>query len=338
MRLWRKLAIANLAVLALVAGACSDSDDEGDATAVEAGEDASATDAGAGTEDFPDKLIFAAVPAEENEILAEAYGPFIKKVSETLGIPIEVIAANDYAGVIEAQIAGRVDMAQYGPFSYVIATNNGAKIDPIGVQIEGPGEPVSYQSYGITRGDSPIKSLADFRGKKVCFVDPSSTSGFLYPSAGLLKEGIDPETGVTPIFAGGHDASALAVAKGDCEAGFAFDKMVDEVLIDKGEIKAGDLKVVWKSEPIANSPLAIRRDLPEALKTKIAEALLSVNAKQLADEGRCEKLEVKTLGDGTKACTFTGDGVYGYVAVTDSTYDGVRAVCEQTKSEKCNKA
>lgn len=62
-------------------------------------------------------------------------------------------------------------------------------------------------------------------GKKVCFVDPSSTSGFLYPTAGLIEEGViasgseaDISAAVTPIYAGGRDASALAVKSGDCDA------------------------------------------------------------------------------------------------------------------------
>ena len=51
-------------------------------------------------------------------------------------------------------------------------------------------------------------------GKKVCFVDPSSTSGYLFPSYNLLKAGVDPKTDVTPVFAGKHDVSVQKVAAG----------------------------------------------------------------------------------------------------------------------------
>jgi hypothetical protein len=60
--------------------------------------------------------------------------------------------------------------------------------------------------------DSPITDLAGCAGRTVCFVDPNSTSGYLYPTAGLIEAGVDPVNGLTRTFAGGHDASALAVA------------------------------------------------------------------------------------------------------------------------------
>lgn len=44
---------------------------------------------------------------------------------------------------------------------------------------------------------------------------------------------------MTPIYAGGHDASALSIANGDCDAGFAFDTMVDQTMIEKGSCSQG---------------------------------------------------------------------------------------------------
>ena len=106
-------------------------------------------------------------------------------------------------------------------------------IAPIGAIVDAPDDEPGYQSYGITQADNDeINGIEDFAGKNVCFVDPGSTSGFLYPSAGLLDAGIDPETDVTPVFAGGHDASVISVKNGDCDAGFAYDTMVTQQLID----------------------------------------------------------------------------------------------------------
>lgn len=140
-----------------------------------------------------------------------------------------------------------------------------------------------YQSYGLARADEAnINGLKDFAGKKVCFVDPSSTSGFLYPTAGLIEAGViksgsegDLSAAMSPIYAGGHDSSALAIANGDCDAGFAFDTMVDKTMIAKGDLEPGQLKTVWKSETIAGSVFAANDSLgSEAigkLKTLFAE-------------------------------------------------------------------
>lgn len=315
-----------LAVLSLVAAACGGGGEATDASGTDT-ESAAVTDAGASGE-WPDSLVFAAVPAEQNERLQESYKTTIDILESELGLDIEFFQAADYAGVIEAMIAGRVDLAQFGPFSYVIAKGNGANIEAIASMVSEPGAEPGYQSYAITQADNAeIDGLEDFTGKKVCFVDPSSTSGYLYPSAGLLEEGIDPEKDVQGVFAGGHDASAISVANGDCEAGFAFDTMVDKELIESGDLQEGDLKVVWKSEVIAGSPVAINLDLPEDLRQEIAELFVeNVNTDWAVENGYCESAE---------NCSFSDEGNYGYAAVDDSFFDGVRKVCEVTKSAQC---
>lgn len=278
--------------------------------------------------DWPDSLVIGAVPSEESTALQESYSKLIEVLGQDLGIDIEFFQATDYAGIIEGQVAGRVDLAQYGPFSYVIARNAGANIEPVGALVDAPGEEPGYQSYGITRADNDeINSLADFAGRSVCFVDPSSTSGFLYPSAGLLDEGIDPESGVTPVFAGGHDASAISVVNGDCDAGFAFDAMVDNILIESGDIAEGDLKVVWMSDVIPGSPMAVSLDLPQSLIDEIDRIVLEeANTDRLIERGIC---------DDVATCGLTDENSWGWVAVDDSLYDSVRAVCDETQAASC---
>jgi phosphonate transport system substrate-binding protein len=287
---------------------------------------AAACGGGAGSEE-PESLVFAAVPSEEASRLEESYRVTLEILEAELGVDIEFFQAADYAGVIEGQIAGTVDIAQYGPFSYVIATNNGAAIEPAGAMTGAPDEEPGYQSYGIAPADSEINSLEDFRGKTVCFVDPSSTSGFLYPSAGLLELGISPETDVTPVFAGGHDASGISVANGDCDAGFAFDSMVDIVLIENGDVAPGELKVVWKSEVIAGSPVAVSTELPDDLRSLIKSTFIDkVNVDWAVANGYCPSAD---------ECSLSDEEIWGYKAVDNSFYDGVRKVCEVTEAPAC---
>jgi ABC-type phosphate/phosphonate transport system substrate-binding protein len=55
----------------------------------------------------------------------------------------------------------------------------------------------------VVPAESPIHDLASFRGHKVCFVDLNSTSGFLYPRAGLVTAGLNPDKDITPVMTGG---------------------------------------------------------------------------------------------------------------------------------------
>lgn len=327
-RRWTAMAIG-VAAISMVA-ACGSDDSSADETSAPTTAASTATPESTMADpraDWPEKIVMGAVPSEESTALVESYSKLIQVLEEDLGLEVEFFQATDYAGIIEAQISGKVDLAQYGPFSYVIAKFNGADILPVGALVDAPDEKPGYQSYGIVKAGSDITDLEGFRGRKVCFVDPGSTSGYLYPSAGLLELGIDPEADVTPVFAGGHDASVISVNNGDCEAGFAFDAMVDSVLIEAGDIAEGDITTVWKSEVIAGSPLAMQNSLPESLKEEITRLVLEVaNRDQLLADGRCTSVD---------ECGLTDENAWGWVAVGDSFYDGVRAVCTATKSAKC---
>ena len=292
------------------------------AAAAPATTEAPATDAGADRSDWPEKLVLAAVPAEQDAQLQESYSVTVEILEDELGIPVEFFQAADYAGVIEALIADRVDLAQFGPFAYVIAIANGADAAPVGVMVGEKDEEPGYQSYLVARSDNDdVNGLGDILGKRVCFVDPGSTSGFLVPTDGLLDAGIDPNDELTGIFAGGHDASVISVANGDCDAGFAFDSMVTELLPERGEIEEGEIKIVWESEIIAGSPMAMRNGLPESLKAEIANIFAErINVDWAAENGYCETND-------PILCSFSDEAIWGYVYRDDSFYEGIRTLC-----------
>jgi len=88
---------------------------------------------------WPTKLSFGAVPAENASSLEADFATTKAILEAELGLDeIDFFQATDYAGVIEGMIANRIDIAQFGGFSYVIATSNGADISVAGVMADGP--------------------------------------------------------------------------------------------------------------------------------------------------------------------------------------------------------
>jgi len=326
---------APLLAVAMLGAACSSSDQSSTTTAATPTTAPGATTADtAGDEagvpaDWPSKIVLAAVPAEQDAQLQDSYRVTREILQDQLGIEVDFFQAADYAGVIEALIAGRVDLAQFGPFAYVIATANGANAQPVGIMVKDPAEEPGYQAYLVTTGDNTdINSLEDLVGRRVCFVDPGSTSGYLVPLAGLLDIGIDPESDMDSIFAGGHDASVISVVNGDCDAGFAFDSMVDDLLPERGEIEDGDIRIVWKSEVIAGSPMAMSLALPASLQAAIEEIFLTkINVDWAAANGYCETPD-------PVECSFSDEAIWGYVARGDEFYDGIRFLCRQLGADK----
>ncbi|GAB3701954.1 phosphate/phosphite/phosphonate ABC transporter substrate-binding protein [Mariniluteicoccus flavus] len=312
----RALGLTSALILVLAASACGQS-------ASQAGGAAS------GPAGSKDTIVLAAVPSEQSQSLQGQYENVIKLIEKETGKKVTFQNATDYAAVIEGQRAGKIDLAGYGPFSYKIARDGGVPVEPVGSPVKTKDTPPGYYSMGWVPAGSPVTSIEGFRGKKTCFVDKASTSGYLYPSAGLLAAGINPEKDVTPVMAGGHDASLLAIKSGQCEVGFAYDTMIDQ-LVAKGQLKADDVKQVWKSEQIAGSPLAMNtKTLDAATQAKIKDAITKkANVPALIAAGICT----------AEKCDMPDKVKYGYVAIDDSAYNGIRKVCEVTKSQACNKA
>ncbi|NBY44815.1 MAG: phosphate/phosphite/phosphonate ABC transporter substrate-binding protein [Acidimicrobiia bacterium] len=275
---------------------------------------------------WPEELVLGVVPSENAASQLVRMKNFITVLSQDTGLPVKFYSVTDYAGIIEAQVARRIDVAWYGPFSYVLAKARGAKIEPFAAPIPSATGKPGYYSYGITKStNSNVTKLGDFKDKNVCFVDAASTSGYLYPLAGLLSLGIQTSD-YKSVFAGGHDKSVLAVKSGQCDVGFAYDDMVDVNLVEKGLIQKGEIKVVWKSNVIAGSPMAVRVDLPKSLQDVIKKSILEMNVPSFVSKGLCAT---------EKGCYILEDSSWGFVKVDDAYYDGIRQVCESTRSSKC---
>ena len=133
---------------------------------------------------WPSEITFGAVPAEDAGELATLYETTMSILTDEIdGLEkINFFEASEYAGLVEGLIAGRVDAAQFGGFSYVLATQTGAELDVAGVLVDDPNAVPGYRSYLVTQPGSDINGIDDLRGKKVCFVDPGSCLLYTSPS------------------------------------------------------------------------------------------------------------------------------------------------------------
>lgn len=294
------------------------------------GDSASADGEGGGEGAFAGETVsLAAVPSEESTTLESQYEDVVAVLEQELGITVDFQNASDYAAVIEAQRAGQVDLASYGPFSYVIATDSGIDLTPLGVASDEVGELGGYTSRAYKlAGNDEISGLEDVAGRQVCFVDAASTSGYLVPSKGLLDAGVDPEEGVTPVMAGGHDASLLALDSEQCDIAFALDAMND-TLVESGQLEEGRLEQIWESDVIPNAPIALSNEgeVSEELATALQETFVNkVNRPAMVEMGICDTEE---------DCVLPEDSGYGFNEVDDSFYDSIREICEATEADAC---
>ncbi|SEL58213.1 phosphonate transport system substrate-binding protein [Bosea lupini] len=228
------------------------------------------------------------IPSEDSRAMLESSAQLLAALQKNLGITVQGFVASDYNGVIEAMRSNHVDVAYLGPFSYVLGTTVAA-IEAFATAETAKSSRSFYRSQIIARKDSGISDWKGLKGRTFAFVDPSSTSGHLFPKAGLMKLGFDPDKDFGRVlFTGSHDANALAVANKRVDAATIADRILDAA-VQKKLVDRADLQVVWESDPIPESPTCWRKNLPEELKANIKSAFLNIRDITWADQGKLNR-------------------------------------------------
>ena len=229
-------------------------------------------------------LTVGLIPSEDSRAMIANSQAMMDMLSKALGFAVKPFVAADYNGVIEALRSKRLDVAYLGPFSYVLGATV-ADIEAFAVAETKKAGRTFYYSQIVAHKDSGIKTVKDLKGKTFAFVDPSSTSGHLFPKAGLMKVGFNPDKDFgRVIFSGSHDSSAIAVQNKKVDAAAIADRILDAA-VSKGLVKREDLVEVWKSDPIPESPTVWRKDLPADLKARVQAAFLQVKDIPWSDQG-----------------------------------------------------
>lgn len=229
-------------------------------------------------------LTVGLIPSEDSRAMIANSQAMMDMLSKALGMPVKPFVAADYNGVIEALRSKRLDVAYLGPFSYVLGTTV-ADIEAFAVAETKKAGRSFYHSQVIAHKDSGIKTVNDLKGKTFAFVDPSSTSGHLFPKAGLMKAGLNTDKDFgRVIFSGSHDSNAIAVQNKKIDAAAIADRILDAA-IAKGLAKREDINVIWKSDPIPESPTVWRKDLSADLKKRVQAAFLQVKDIPWSDQG-----------------------------------------------------
>jgi phosphonate transport system substrate-binding protein len=233
----------------------------------------------------PSRLRIALLPDENAATLIQNAQPLKTYLEATLKKPVELVVTTDYSSMIEAMRFGRIEIAYFGPFSYVLAKSRAPEIEPFAVGIE-RGSP-TYNSIIIATAGGPVTKLEDIKGKNFGYGDQASTSSHLIPRAFLLKSGLDGNKDYRVVHLGTHDAVARAVQNGQVHAG-ALSKAIYENLLQRKSIDAAKLQTVAITPPIPNYPMVMQGKLDPVLKEQIRKAFLEMKDKEVLKSFRAE--------------------------------------------------
>lgn len=202
-----------------------------------------------------------------------AFEPFFAHVASALGRRYELQVTTDWAGIAVALGSGQADCAWMGPWGFVLARHR-AGAEAVAV-VTYDGRP-TYQAIILGRADLRIQRFPeDARGLSISFADAGSTSGWLIPHHWFQTQGIDPRTFFRYRDGASHAANVIAVASGQVDLATDFDRNL-AAMIAANRVREDQVRVVWRSEPLPNDALAVRRDLAQVEKDAIRRAALAV--------------------------------------------------------------
>jgi phosphonate transport system substrate-binding protein len=257
--------------------------------------------------DCPSEAVhYGVIPYDASASFVPLYHRIGELISDKLGCPVQVEIGTSYTATIEAMRAGKIDAAEFGPLSYVLA-HQVAKAEAIATYATADGAADTYTASIVTWPGSGIATLKEVAGHTFAYSDPASTSGHLFPAYGLKQAGIDPDKGVRAIYAGSHTASFEALRNHKVDAGeLNSPQIVSAEVAGIWDPKA--FVTLWTSSPIPQDPITVRADLPAGFKARLTEVLQHLDLTVIPADIR----------------KITGLKGRGYVPQTDAAYDGIR--------------
>ena len=244
---------------------------------------------------------FAVTDIDGLEALQTEMGPFKDVLEKVSGLKVELFAVSGRTIAVEAMAADQVDFVLTGPAEYLVF-NARLKAQPV-VTWNRP----EYYSNVVVLDGSPVKALADLKGKKISFGEIGSTSQHLAPATLLAECGLAYGTDYEPVFLK-RNVAMEALISGEIAA-IGLNRSHIEQITEK--FPDQKLRVLVKGPELPNDILlaspTVKPEVIETVRKAFAEhgdALLTAVTSQEAN--------AKFIGG-----SFTPD-------VTDADYDSVR--------------
>lgn len=222
-------------------------------------------------------LNFGLISPRDVEETRSNWRPLIERLSNRLGYPVSITVYQVQAPMVQDFMDGKIDIAWMGnaPALSVVEAGAGSVFAQM-VDLDGH---TGYKSILVVHKSSGLQTLADVLAKAstldLGIGDNKSTSGYLVPSYyAFQKNRIDSvQQAFRRVEVGSHQENLTRVAAKQVQVGVANSQEYAFFAQDHASL-AGELRVVWESPLIPQSPLLMREKLPASLKNQIRDFVL----------------------------------------------------------------
>jgi phosphonate transport system substrate-binding protein len=273
-----------------------------------------------GTADNP--IVVAFEPSGTSQEITAGGQELLDLLSQETGLVFKGVVPTSYAALTEAMGSGNAQIGWMATFAYILAHQKGYADVALITNRFGSDH---YGSQFLANADSGFTPAADqpgteaeldtllqLAGKKACFADPESTSGYVIPLIFLKKAGLTDADIPDPVFTGGHTQTVQALYDGGiCDYGPTYVDARSNIASDHPDV-TDKVVVIYQTEAIIpNDNMSYAPDLPQDLRDQITAAIVKIAD---TEEGKTALNDLYQIG--------------GVVPVDDTAYDVFRSYLE----------
>jgi len=243
-------------------------------------------------------LVLVILPVENIPAMYEKFLPLKEYLEKAISRKILLKVAQNYQEAIDAIGNGQAHIAYLDPSAYCEAKNR-YKVVPIAKAIlDGA---AAYRSVIVARKDSPVNKIIEVKGRRLALGNIWSSSSYLIPAVMFKEVGISLKEFRAVDYLEHEDRIALSVLSKKHDVGGLSERVAVKYIPD-------GLKIIKTSEAIPQYSLCAYSGLPEELRNKIKQALLSLTLRRNPEVIKAMK------------------GINGFSSVEDRDFDVVRVM------------
>jgi phosphonate transport system substrate-binding protein len=247
---------------------------------------------------YPKDVIKVAIlPLYSAITLFERFDPLMRYLTEKTGREFRLVIPRDFEAFFDTIARGEADFSYSNPYIYIQLADKGHLTAFANTIMEASGD--IFRGIIITHRDSPIRTLADLKGKRIMVVSYKSAGGFLAQKLLLTENGIDVFEDLVLSEGKRQEEVILNVYRKKADAGFVRESAL-EVL--KEEIDLGEIRIIATTPYIANWPFAAGT----------------------RTDGKMAALVRQYLLDLTDQRVLAAAGIRGFKAAGDGDFDALR--------------
>lgn len=248
-------------------------------------------------------LVLGVHPFLSTTELHKRFTPLAEYLGRELGRPVEIRVNSSYESHVESIGTGQVDLAFMGPAAYVKLIDKYGEIPLLAAFETTTGR--TFTGIIFVKKGSPIKTLAQLKGKSFAFGPAPSTMTNLVPHYMLLEAGLDLQDLGSSEFLTNHENIVLGVLAGRYDAGAVKDDIFNQY-------EPQGLQALAVSDPMFDHIFVAKATLPKGTVRKISEILLSL----------------KNSEEGRRSLAAIQNNLLALVPGKDSDYDNLRKVLD----------